>query len=120
MEDKHSYIPNPFVSLKVQIIEGIETSLVLDFPHPEIGRLAPVYNYTGGPFYLQIIHERNILNRLSGKLNWKGIVGVKLKNYLYYYLHKLGWPMHMPPMYFLTGSSRLTRENIQTVFHFQD
>jgi hypothetical protein len=61
---RHRDPHNAFVSL-VEPVDG-EIEGVWTYPHPEIGRHAPVRQIGGGPGWLQVVHGANVSNKVRG------------------------------------------------------
>lgn len=61
---RHEHPSNAFISLS-EPAAGFRS--VWATRHEEAGRVAPVHQVAGGPAWLQVIHERNVSNRVRGR-----------------------------------------------------
>jgi Putative rhamnosyl transferase len=61
---RHEHPSNAFISLS-EPAAGFRS--VWASQHDEAGRVAPVHQVAGGPAWLQVIHDRNVSNRVRGR-----------------------------------------------------
>lgn len=94
---------NPFSSL-IEFKKPAGFNTIIGTAHGKIHRLAEVKQIKTGPYWLMVVHERNVANRMPGEYRhysiwkWRRLRRY-IKKYLLHRLRRVFWPREFKKLY---------------------